>query len=62
MHHDQRPTQRHHRRNNETAFLGYLHLLLAAIAGAIVGVVLWQMIPWTGSSGSAYSSSSSFEE
>ena len=43
---------------------GYLHLLLAAIAGAIVGVVFWQMIPWTGSSGSAYSSSSSssFEE
>jgi hypothetical protein len=28
---------------------GYLHLLLTAIAGAVVGVVLWQMIPWTGS-------------
>jgi hypothetical protein len=41
---------------------GYLHLLLAAIAGAIVSVVLWQMIPWTGSSGSVSPSSSSFEE
>jgi hypothetical protein len=33
---------------------GYLHVLLAAIAGAVVGVVLWQMIPWTGSFDECY--------
>jgi hypothetical protein len=28
---------------------GYLHLLLASIAGAFVGAVLMSMMPWTGS-------------
>jgi hypothetical protein len=41
---------------------GYLHLLLAAIAGAVVGAVVVGAVLWQSSSGSGSSGSGSLEE